>query len=444
MTLFFRFLSVLLTDFIMLINHGKKMDLKKRKKSFFMFFKTIFYFVFPARYIVIREQNKVKQYKLSSGLQFFSLFFIFVFSSLGLYYGVMKPRFDHQIYVAKHKQYIKDINDENIHLKAQLGAYKIYSQYAAKKDSKAYQSSEKSSKITSSGKTKKVKVVDESYSPTIKLFKSTLSEFEKGSPSQKEFLLSLGQYKAALHERWVSEQHQNHLEKKISDLKHFQNGVFSTLSTHINDKISLFEKTLQKAGLKPQKLLAKYQKQKNSKKPNIGSSYFGLAKHESLVEENSFVFALEETLHQHDNLYAVLERVPFALPVDEYKTSSRFGRRKDPFTGKRAFHHGIDFSGKIGDPVYSTAPGVITFAGRQSGYGKVIEVDHGLGIKTRYGHLNKIHVKKGDLVKFRQKIADLGNTGRSTGPHLHYETRIDGVAKNPMKLIEAGRYVFKK
>ena len=107
-----------------------------------------------------------------------------------------------------------------------------------------------------------------------------------------------------------------------------------------------------------------------------------------------------------------------------------------------ASHYGLDLGGGFKSKVYSTAPGVVTYAGWKGKYGKLVEISHGAGMKTRYGHMNKIYVKKGQKVKFHQKIGLLGSTGRSTGAHLHYEVVFRGRAKNPMKFIKAGRNVF--
>jgi murein DD-endopeptidase MepM/ murein hydrolase activator NlpD len=101
-------------------------------------------------------------------------------------------------------------------------------------------------------------------------------------------------------------------------------------------------------------------------------------------------------------------------------------------------HTGIDFRGDSGDPVHATAAGTVTEAGWSGGYGRMIEVDHGNGFATRYGHLSKIDVKVGQSIKIGQVIGEIGSTGRSTGPHLHYETRIDGDAVNPQKFLHAG------
>ena len=138
------------------------------------------------------------------------------------------------------------------------------------------------------------------------------------------------------------------------------------------------------------------------------------------------------------NMYRIAaERVPFDIPVkDSFRYTSGFG----PRWGR--MHNGTDFAAPIGTPVYATADGVVIFAGWSSGYGRLIKIQHEFGIETRYAHLNAIRVSVGDRVSRGQRIGDMGNSGRSTGPHLHYEVHVGGRPVNPMTYIRAGRDVF--
>lgn len=115
--------------------------------------------------------------------------------------------------------------------------------------------------------------------------------------------------------------------------------------------------------------------------------------------------------------------------------SSKFGYRQSPFTGKREFHKGLDIANRKGSPIIATADGVVTFSGRKGLLGEVLVIDHGHGIVTRYAHLDKVLSNKGARVKRGEVIAHMGNSGRSTGPHLHYEVRLNGVPVNPSKYI---------
>ena len=119
--------------------------------------------------------------------------------------------------------------------------------------------------------------------------------------------------------------------------------------------------------------------------------------------------------------------------------SSRFGRRSDPFTGRVAWHKGVDFAGKEGTPIIATGSGVVTFSGVKSGYGKMVELNHGNGITTRYGHALELLVEPGEIVRTGDVIAKVGNSGRSTGPHVHYEVLKNGAQVNPQPYIYRAR-----
>ena len=134
--------------------------------------------------------------------------------------------------------------------------------------------------------------------------------------------------------------------------------------------------------------------------------------------------------------------IPFAHPTGpDVRETSGFGARSDPFSGEPAFHSGQDFAGAYGSPIYVTAPGVVSFAGQRNGYGNTVEVDHGHGFKTRYGHLSAISVAVGQQVAVGQRIGAMGSTGRSTGTHLHYEVWVNGRPENPLRFVKAGDYV---
>ncbi|MGP9812791.1 M23 family metallopeptidase [Rhodopseudomonas sp. NSM] len=142
---------------------------------------------------------------------------------------------------------------------------------------------------------------------------------------------------------------------------------------------------------------------------------------------------------QLDRLNRALTLVPYRKPVlGDVEFSSGFGVRTDPFLGRPAMHTGLDFRASSGDPVRATAIGKVVNAGWQGGYGQMVEIDHGNGLSTRYGHLSKIIARVGQSVQIGQIIGEVGSTGRSTGPHLHYETRIDGEAVDPQKFLRAG------
>jgi len=145
-----------------------------------------------------------------------------------------------------------------------------------------------------------------------------------------------------------------------------------------------------------------------------------------------------------DELFAGLRHIPLTTPVRgrNYQITSGFGGRVDPFTHHVSFHPGIDYAGPWGSNIAATAPGTVIFAGPRGGYGNMVEIDHGYGIHTRYGHMSSILVHVGQKVSKGSFVGKLGSTGRSTGPHVHYEIWLADVVRDPSRFIEAGRHVL--
>jgi murein DD-endopeptidase MepM/ murein hydrolase activator NlpD len=159
---------------------------------------------------------------------------------------------------------------------------------------------------------------------------------------------------------------------------------------------------------------------------------------DSLFTQSEF----ESEINYLMQLEKVVKAMPLASPLKKYIVTSSYGRRNDPIKGTAALHSGIDLAGAYKSKVYSPAPGVITYARVSGSYGRFIQIDHGFGITTRYGHLNRILVKSGDTVKEGQLIGLQGNTGRSTGSHVHYEVRLNNRPINPAKFLKVGKNVF--
>lgn len=147
-------------------------------------------------------------------------------------------------------------------------------------------------------------------------------------------------------------------------------------------------------------------------------------------------------LSEARSLAAAAADLPLGRPTAAGQQTSGFGVRFDPFTRRPAYHSGLDFNGGYATPIYSTGPGVVSFTGQRSGYGNVVEIDHGRGLKTRYAHLSGFAVQRGQQVAVGQRIASMGSTGRSTGTHLHYEVWVNGRAQNPGRFLNAGQYVL--
>ncbi len=188
-----------------------------------------------------------------------------------------------------------------------------------------------------------------------------------------------------------------------------------------------------------------------SVEPAVGGTNNGLAgKHLSQSDLTTVIDRVSASISQENVELGLLESImldkdlkqsldPKGWPVDRGYISSSYGYRSDPFTGKKVFHKGVDIPSSKGAPIYVLAAGVVTFSGKKSGFGNMIEVDHGKGYTTRYAHISKLMVSAGDRVDQDQEIAKIGSTGRSTGPHLHLEMFKDGRRFNPRKRLYTAR-----
>jgi len=182
---------------------------------------------------------------------------------------------------------------------------------------------------------------------------------------------------------------------------------------------------LQKRASASQKLLANWKGLRKKIKDSLPR------KRKSSLTGQQIVGELETSLASlQGDFKSLIASIPSEWPTKGW-VSSRFGRRRSPWTGKKEFHAGIDIASRRGTPVYAPGNGLVKFAGSSNGIGKSIVLNHGQGITTLYGHLSKIHVKKGERVQKNQRVADVGNTGKSTNSHLHYEVRINGIPIDP-------------
>lgn len=173
---------------------------------------------------------------------------------------------------------------------------------------------------------------------------------------------------------------------------------------------------------------------KNSPPPVVTDTLNRLS---ALIERNEQQMAALEGFYLDERLRDGI--VPDGPPVRSPRVTSLFGSREDPFTGFSAFHPGIDFAGELGSPVTAVAAGVVVTAGDRSGYGNLVEIDHGMGLVTRYGHNSRLLVSPGDIVQRGQVVALMGSTGHSTGPHVHFEVLKDGQTINPLAFMTSSR-----
>ena len=250
---------------------------------------------------------------------------------------------------------------------------------------------------------------------------------------------------AAAHNADALSLHVDRLEVRLSDIRSSQQNLITRLHERTALNVSEMEEMIRITGINISKLMKKAKPEPEA----LGGPLVGLKAEDdpSFTGMNSgyesSVSALEAHLGRWEGLQNIVQSIPLTAPADSYYLSSGYGRRKDPFTKRWANHNGLDFAGHFKTRIFATAAGTITFAGNNGPYGKMVEIDHGLGIKTRYGHLHRILVKKGQLVDFRDKIGLMGSTGRSTGHHVHYEVLFNGKTLDPAKFLKAGRYVFK-
>ena len=244
------------------------------------------------------------------------------------------------------------------------------------------------------------------------------------------------------------------IETRILAVRGQQRELIDDLGTRTDKGVALLEKALGRTGLDITAMLSRAAEARadvgvggplralNVTSPNSGHSV-AIASIDPQADRD--VSNLEGKFGRWNDLMALAQRLPLDLPIaGDGEMSSTFGRRTDPFTKQLAFHAGIDFIGPHRAPVLSTAPGVVVFAGRKGPYGRAVEIDHGLGVKTRYAHLSAISVQAGETVPFGRQLGTMGSTGRSTGQHLHYEILLDDEQIDPGKFIEAGYHVFKQ
>jgi murein DD-endopeptidase MepM/ murein hydrolase activator NlpD len=232
------------------------------------------------------------------------------------------------------------------------------------------------------------------------------------------------------------------LKSRLASLQESQADFVSHLTERARQNLEDMEKTVQMTGLSVDQLLRRTdQDGAGQGGPFIPAPTDTKDANERKLLES--VATLDDEVGRWEKLQVILRSIPLSAPVDHYYISSGFGERMDPFNGESAIHEGLDLVDAIRSDVLATAPGKVVFAGWRGSYGRCVEIDHGLGIHTVYAHLDSVLVKEGDLVDYRQTIGKLGNSGRSSGAHVHYEVRFEDKPLDPMGFLKAGRYVFK-
>jgi len=236
------------------------------------------------------------------------------------------------------------------------------------------------------------------------------------------------------------------MESRLDEVGDIQGAVVARLAQRTMTGIDMIERIVAMTGLNVNELID------GMDIPGLGLAqggpYFDIAGDYLIADDpdlefQSSVVVLNQQMDRWEALQEVIRTIPLASPLDHYRVSSGYGERVDPVNGRKAMHYGIDLKAPLRTPIMATAPGTVVYAGWRGQYGRVVEIDHGNGIRTRFAHLRKTLVKKGDEVAHRQEIGLLGNSGRSTGAHVHYEILVDGKPKDPARFVMAGRNAFK-
>ena len=224
----------------------------------------------------------------------------------------------------------------------------------------------------------------------------------------------------------------------LARLEARQLAFVERLTRHADRRSAAAVDAIRKLGLNPRAMLAQI-----DSREAMGGPLLALATSRDGRIDPRFE-RLGLSLARMNALERGLAGIPQVLPASMEFISSGFGYRADPFSGGAAFHAGLDFRGPVGAPIHAAAKGVVTFAGVQQGYGNCIEVSHGNGLMTRYAHMSGFRARIGQAVNAGDVIGLIGNTGRSTGPHLHFEVRVNGTAVNPRPFLEAAPDVLEE
>ncbi|MDO8289571.1 MAG: peptidoglycan DD-metalloendopeptidase family protein [Parvibaculum sp.] len=244
------------------------------------------------------------------------------------------------------------------------------------------------------------------------------------------------------------------VDTKLTNLDHAQQSLINTIDEATDRRIRELTSIIDMTKVADVDTLVRASGPKDAKAKKAsaaeGGPFLGLSDGEALAgaaNESAFskqLARVSQNINTMGELETTIAKMPLAEPLLSYSETSGFGPRRDPFNGRMAFHAGEDMATSYGAPVYATTSGTVTYADWRGAYGRLIEIDIGNGFKTRYGHLSAINVKVGQKIAFRQVIGRVGSSGRSSGPHLHYEVWFDGIVRDPTKFIEAGHYVFSK
>ncbi len=234
------------------------------------------------------------------------------------------------------------------------------------------------------------------------------------------------------------------LDDRLDEVSEIQVAVVQRLTERTLIGIDMIERVVAMTGLNVNDLI------KDMSIESLGLAQGGpfvpgdfLIEADPHLEYQGSVALLDQQMDRWEALQEAVRTIPLSSPLDYYRVTGGYGERTDPVNGRKAIHFGIDLKAPMRTPVIAPAPGSVVFAGWSGRYGRLVEIEHDHGILTRYAHLQKILVKKGQDVAHRDEIGLLGSSGRSTGPHLHYEIMVNDKPKDPSRFLMAGRNAFK-
>ncbi len=229
------------------------------------------------------------------------------------------------------------------------------------------------------------------------------------------------------------------LDRRMAMLQTSQKELLARLADSASINIGRAERAIRVSGIDLDKLLGDM----TNRKTGRGGPFVPLAPESYTAASlpSDAPGADADKIDRLETLQRILKAMPLATPMKNYEIVSGYGIRNDPFTNRPAMHYGLDFIGSSGSAIRATAPGEVSYIGWKAAYGKTVEIDHGMGFRTRYAHLSKIAVRRGQEIKTGDIVGEMGSTGRSTGAHLHYEVLFNDQQRDPMRFIRAGAHV---
>ena len=261
---------------------------------------------------------------------------------------------------------------------------------------------------------------------------------ENALDEKKDISEVLLQRDVVVSERDELKKQVDQMEEKLQEINNIQLEVFEKMRAISSQELDKMRRTFNEINV-PLRKHGLYFNPLANKKESKGGLFIPAKSIEIDKRLTDKISQIYKNIDDLEYYREVVKHLPLGKPVWSYWVTSHYGTRNDPFRGSKASHKGVDLASRTGNKIEVKAPGKVVRADFANGYGNLVVVDHGNGFETKYAHLNKIYVKKGQTVKYNEVIGEVGSTGRSTGPHLHYEVLYHGVSVNPMPFIQAKR-----